>query len=300
MNLLKKLQEEIEALGLFHKLEIARYIYIQLGLLFEYDPFYAFASKNIKKIIQNKRIAMQEVNEFYYVCFGWAHLYVDFLHAFNIPARVVNLGEHAYVEYFIDGKTFLADLTNDNEDFMRIKFHLPTVFNRQIAPTAPKIDRSFASIDSKFYDTKEAEIKIEQFVQKVLKLKKYLSHFEYMYMIFSLLKELLNTYPENKSGVVTGTKYIDYLLGQVLTVNECIMCYRYFNLESQISFQIYHVKEEKDLYFAYKQRQNDFFSFDEVKKEDVILEEKKHILQLKFPYKKQNTSLSNKHLIFPK
>lgn len=298
MDLFKKLQGEMEALGLCHKLEIARYIYIQLGFLFEYDPFYAFASENIKEIIKKRRINMRKVNYFYYVCFEWAHLYVDLLHAFHIPARVIDMGEHAYVIYFIDGKTFLADLTNDNEDFMRIKFHLPTVFNRQIAPIAPKIDRSFAFIDSKFYDTKMTELKVEQFTQKLLKIRPYVSHFEYMYMVFSVLKDFLKDDSENKSGVVTGTKCIDYLLEQVLTENEHIMCYRYFNLENQTSFQIYHLKEEKDLYFAYKQKQNDIFSLYETTKEEAILEEKRNSLQLKFAYKKQSTILSNKHSIF--
>ena len=118
-----------------------------------------------------------------------------------------------------------------------------------------------------------------------------------MHIVFSLIEEFLNSYSENRSGVVAGTKFIDYLLDQVLTQKERIMCYRYFNLENRNSFQIYHFKEEQEFYFGYQKREDSTYSFSEIAKEEAFPEES-HILTLKFMYKDKNNALSNKHPVF--
>ena len=57
MNLASQMEQEMSALQLYQPFDIARYLYIRTGQMFEYHPFYSYADKEMQDgINQEKKI----------------------------------------------------------------------------------------------------------------------------------------------------------------------------------------------------------------------------------------------------
>lgn len=301
MNLLESVQEYIKFHQIKNKLEIARYLYIRTGELFEYDPFYAFANSLEAKIITKKKFDKKNIKEFYFTCTSWAYLYKDLLHAFNIPAKVVETESHVYVKIFIDGEVFLADITNNNEDLMRIKFKLKTLYQRRIAPIAPKVETIFDEMDENTYRRgRKTEIGIhnvsEYLMTIKLKLKNEKINYQedYLYTTFKIIEQMLPSYKVENLGVVSGTKFIDYLLTEFKTEYP-FSCTRLYDRDTRNCSQIYTMKRNgKEYFFSYNQVDGQYL-LQEKKKDEILSMETPYTLKL--IYSKQNNKLTNQHSI---
>ena len=121
MDLVVKLKQEIEKLQLQNSLEIAYFLYIRTGEIFEYDPRWEVASDKEAKQIFEKKIDIHNISSFKIVCSSWAYLYADLLQEFNIPAEVIGK-RHLKVKFWIEKEEYIADITDHYEDIWRIKF----------------------------------------------------------------------------------------------------------------------------------------------------------------------------------
>lgn len=297
MNLLQLLQKEIKFKKVNSKLEIARYLYIRTGEIFEYNPFYAFANFKEAEKISQKRLDMKNITDFFITCTSWAYLYVDLLCAFHIPATVVETKTHAYVKIFLEGKVFLADLTNENEDLMRIKFKLKTLFQRQIAPVAPKVETSFDEMDDRMYrKDRKTETGIQNIKTYLKKLKpkfpKETEKEDYLYVVFKTVEQMLPSYEVENIGVVSGTKFIEYLLSE-FEVEYPFSFMRIYDRKTNECSQIYMIKRKgKEHFFSYNIH-NGIFALREQTKEEILNMETSSNLILS----KKNNKIENKHAI---
>ncbi len=195
-DLLSILEKEINLLGLKNNsYAIARYIYIRLGELFEYDVGLEYATEEKKEKLKRKRVNIRNVTDFSIICDSYAYMYVELLNHFGIPAKVVDTKAHVYVIYNIDEKTYLADLTSGNEDITRIKFGLKPNYNRQIHPIAPKEDTTFDEIDKMIYINGISTEEGLNFLKEELELKKRQekwSQEEYTYQVFKIIEMIMN------------------------------------------------------------------------------------------------------------
>ncbi len=297
MDLLQLFQREMDSQQINKKLEIARYLYIRTGEIFEYDPFYAFASVEEAKQISEKRLDMRKITDFRITCTSWSYLYVDLLKAFHISAEVVERNGHAYVVIFIDKKTFLADLTNDNEDLMRIKFKLKTIFQRQIAPEAPKVESSFDIIDEKIYrrgrKTEEGIYNVKRYLKELkTKLPKETVREDYAYVVFKTIEQMLPSYKIDNIGIVSGTKFIEHLLLE-FEVDYPFSFKRLYDRKTGNCSHIYIIKHNgKEHFFSYD-KQNNLFVFQEKLKEEFLKMDSSCDLKLS----KKDNKITNNHLM---
>lgn len=298
MNLLESVQNYIKVHKITNQLEIARYLYIRTGEIFEYDPYYAFANELETKIIRKKRFEPQNIKTFYFTCTSWAYLYKDLLLAFNIPAKVVETEFHAYVQIFIDEKIFLADITNENEDLMRIKFKLKTIFQRRIAPIAPKTETIFDEMDEYFYrEGRKTEEGIKNVKEYLINLKTQAKETKEnnLYVAFKTIELMLPSYHVENLGVVSGTKFIDYLLTE-FEVEHPFSCMRIYDKKTGDCSQVYTMRRNnKEYFFSYNKNADEQYLLQEKKESDILNMENPYTLKLS--YSKQNSKLTNKHSI---
>lgn len=141
MNLLETLKEEIKKLNITNKLDIAKYIYIRTGQIFEYDASWYFGDKEIREKIKRKKIDIRNVTDNKLVCFNWSVMYHELLKEFNIFSNIKyelksiydehtnsykKEVKHAYVEVLVDKTIYKADITGTLKDLVSIKFGYDT------------------------------------------------------------------------------------------------------------------------------------------------------------------------------
>lgn len=122
MNLLELLRQEIATLHLDSPMIIARYIYLRIGELFEYDPNYNIADEQQLKKIKEKVIDIRNVDSCYLICYSWARMYHELLKELGIHSKIIHAFCHDYVEIFIGDCKITADMTQDYQDISYIKF----------------------------------------------------------------------------------------------------------------------------------------------------------------------------------
>lgn len=116
MDLIKILKYELSELQLTDKFQIARYIYVRTGELFNYDPLYEILDCNDQEEkfeLINKRVDIHNVTDFNIVCYSWANMYKDLLSEFGINAKVIESPFHSHVIFSINDKKYTADLMRD-------------------------------------------------------------------------------------------------------------------------------------------------------------------------------------------
>lgn len=281
MNLLEILRQEITDLGLKDKLKIAQYIYRRTGELFEYDPLWIFSSQEEKKPLKNKRIDIRNVTDFDITCFSWAVLYNELLHAFNIVSKVKYVKEtetdqepsHAYVEVYLDGQVYKADLTASYTDMIGIKYGLDTYYNCQIFKKPSEEKYNFAFVGEDVYQ-KDANVeeRLDTLKAELEELKRKCgSKEEFSYYVYQKIGDFINSVKAS-TGYVIGTKYVQALLRLFLGNEHLLQNVYFYNKEKSIYIAVHQITVGRIThYFAYRKTQEGNYEMHEVTPETVEL-----------------------------
>lgn len=268
---------------------IARYIYIRIGELFQYDTYLEYANEENRKKIRNKMINIRNVTDFSFVCDQFAVIYTELLSHFGINAKIVDTKEHVYVIYTLEEKVYLADLTSGNEDITRIKFGLRPILNRQIFPTAPKDDKTFDEIDKEIscnkLTTEEAlNILKQELIKKQISEKWDLE--EYTYQVYKVVENIIN-FERPSIGFISGVTYIYFLL-KFFIKNYEIYNTHILNEENGFEIEVFSVKRKNSIcYFSFQEEKKGFFKLHEVSENE---------LNLLLKNKKESNIINKEHL----
>ena len=126
MNLVSQMEQEMNEFMIDQPFDIARYLYLRTGQLFEYHPFYSYMDKRTQDSINQERKDIFSIHDFYVTCFSWSSLYVDLLTYFGISAEKVFMKNHCFVLVSINDMVIQADLMAKSFDFYRTKVGLNT------------------------------------------------------------------------------------------------------------------------------------------------------------------------------
>lgn len=126
MNLVSMIIDKIP--NDLNDLEKARFIYMELGKILEFDTTTLFNcndiyfNEKIKKDFDITNLTSNKVN-----CYNWSNIYVKLLELVHINAEVKEFNDHAWVIMNIDNKTIYADATNNTSmDLAKIKYNIMT------------------------------------------------------------------------------------------------------------------------------------------------------------------------------
>ncbi len=285
MNLLEILREEITKLNITDKLEVARYIYIRTGELFEYDPLWNFGTFEEKLEVKNKNIDINNVTDFEIICFSWAKMYNELLHKFGIVSKVVYTEKsrydeiskriyktinHAYVEVFINGKIYRADITATFNDLISIKFGYATRYNCQ---SARRYNEGEYKYDGIIYDNSQ-ELNSEKLVKDMreilnsIKINSKVTQEEYIYQVCKLIEQKIDF--SKKVGFVIGKVYIDALLNIFVQVDYGYEVINFIDKSKDVFISVYQISlKDTTKYFSYERTNLGFYKFLEISKEKV-------------------------------
>ena len=268
MNLLELMRKEIDSLNLTDKVKIKDYLYKRTGEIFIYDPLWAFAEDQ-REALRNKRIDIKNVCDLYVTCYSWAYLFRDLLHAFCIPAKVVKLNDHAFVEAFIGGEKYYCDLMLNLEDIKRIKFGMKAIYNFRLSNSRElKEGRVFE--DNNSNDT-STDVILEQIKEIFIEKKKSLSDEEFVYQVFIFIKNFVNSYFAKPSiGYVAGVKFIYHLLQYFISEEYYPTNTHFFDTDKGEYIEVFSVPLKGNIvYFAYRSLENGIFKLEQVSKEII-------------------------------
>lgn len=271
MDLLELLKTEIHALNITDKVAIARYIYIRIGELFEYDPLYEVIDSNNYEAqfeLINKRIDIRNVTDFNVICYSWSHMYHDLLKAFDIDSEVVETFCHNHVVAKIDEKEYIADLMKDYQDLFLIKFGLKTKYNYQMLTTKAEQKSQLDLLDKEinYYKGIHTEDVLQQIKTELQ--SKYKDSDDYMYNTFQTVANIMNFHRKNVNvGYISGRVYIRYLLRYFLDDSYKACSARIYNTNDDTYIQAYSVKSKnKEHYFIYQKMNNNYYEMNEINK----------------------------------
>lgn len=269
MDLLEMLNYEIKELQLTDKFQIARYIYIRTGELFNYDPLYEVldsSEKDKQFELINKRIDIRNVTDFNVICYSWANMYKDLLTEFGIKAKVIESFCHNHVDFLVDDKKYTADLMRDYQDLFLTKFGLPTKYNYQLMKTKEEQQVELHEVDNKINYRKGINTEdVLKLIKEELK-DKYKDSDDYMYNTFKTVSTIMNFHRENV-GYISGRVYIRYLLKYFLDDSYKPCSARIYNKEDNTYIQAFSVESKnKQHYFIYQKMNNNYYEMNEVNK----------------------------------
>lgn len=261
MDLVALMKKEIAELHLVDKRDIQNHLYQRIGELFEYDPYWKFASVLEQYKIANRKIDVHNVTNFYAVCFAIAPMAIKLLKEFGISAREEGNVGHAYVVTTIDGKDYKFDLTKGFEDFMRIKFGLKIQYHYD----------SPSHNDNRKY--KNTEKGLYQIKKKLQSLMPKMDKDEYIYQVFLTINKILTFYEPDNVDIVTGVEFVNYLLKDFIGENYLVGNTRFFNQENWTFVEVYSIiVKGKIHYFLYQkiEKKYELFETTEEKIKEII------------------------------
>lgn len=288
MNLLELLKQEVAALGLENKVDIANYLYMRTGQIFEYDPLWGFADNIEREEIKNKEIDIENVTDFYVVCFSWSRMFKKLLEAFSINAKIKSSdGTHACVVAQIEGKNYCFDLTKDYEDLMLIKFGMHPLHNSEIMKDKDNSKKEM----SVYFDEQNYSLKKLKFYFEEKRAELHLSDEDYLYVIFKWISKKVDFSHQNV-GYISGNTYIYYLLKYFMGENYKPCYSNFYDKNSGTFIRIYATKRRGKLcYFSYQPMEGQNFGMKEIN----TLEEIKSYLSLFSVEKPYNLVLHKKN-----
>lgn len=266
MNLVEYLKEEVERLHLQDKLEIAKFIYWKTGELFDYNQALFCYPKNSverEKVI-NEKIDIYNIKSPFLICTSWAKMYVELLQEFEIPAKIVDFGEHRYVKILVDEKEVVADLTwGIYKDISMIKLGFRP--NNFVVNGNNTFENNFQMNDYHGISTEQAlailktEVNLDKYSRDV-KVKK---AFEIVQLIINI--ERSNVY--FNSGFNLILKLLDYFLEIEAEFVEYTCCY---NADYTSFFGVFRsFAGVEDDYYIYEQEEDHFYHLKKVSGEQV-------------------------------
>jgi len=201
-------------------IEKARYIYIELGKILEFNVTYNNTDEFRRFIIKNKHYNIRNLSDNQIVCHNWADIYVELLELVGIEARKVSQ-HHAWVEFKADNLLIYADATIDSyNDLSRIKHNDKTIGFYPIS------DEKTVGLPFKLHVDGFSEL-IDDIDKKIGYKKNqhaYLQELKKKISSFSTLKEkvdyLLHDIDVIVSGYYEQTAYINYVFSLCLDYDE--------------------------------------------------------------------------------
>lgn len=286
MDLLGILKQEIADLKLTDKLKIAQYIYKRTGELFEYDPLWIFSTVEERNQLRNKKIDIRNVTDFDITCFSWSNLYNELLHNFGVVSRIKYIKEevpdnenhtsvvkpvHAYVEVFINGRIYMADLTASYKDMIGIKFGLDTYYNCQLSKTSYSDRYEFDHVSEDVY---QKNINVEELIKNLknelaaIEKNSYVRE-EYIYQVYRKVGDLINVIKAN-TGYVIGVKYVQALLKLFLGDDHLMQNIYFYNKDKSVYIAVHQVMVEGVThYFAYSRTSTGNYEMHEISEQQL-------------------------------
>lgn len=200
MNLVELMKKEISLLHLTDKRDIQNHLYQRLGEIFEYDPYWKFASVLEQYKIAKEKIDIHNVKKFKWVCFNLAPMMVNLFNEFDIDAKEDGNVGHSFVVTTIEDEKYMFDLTQDFEDLMRIKYGLKIRYYKD----SPRKN------DSRKY--KNTEVNLLNIKNKLDSLRVKLNKDEYVFEVYKTVEKIIVFFNPLNADIISRTEFIKYLL----------------------------------------------------------------------------------------
>lgn len=280
MDLVALMQQEIQAKNIKKLEEIKDYLYERSGQIFTFDPKSAFGTDEEKQELDAERIDIRNVQKFSLNCFSWAYAFVDLLHSFGIPAKVIifrkevekvggekQIKEHAGVDAYINGETYFLDLMACFEDLIRIKFNFEPRYNIQITNNHPYANQ---------IKEKKKGRSLENFLEIAKEKLKDLgssSAEDYNYRVFKFIEGFMNSKIWGINvDYMTGMQFISKLMLEFLGRKDRPHNTHFVNNENGFYAEIYTLeKNGTNCYFAYQEVEPGKYELHEVD-ESIVFE----------------------------
>ncbi len=298
MNLLEMMKREISYFGLVDELEIAYYLYMRTGQIFEYNTSYFFLSLNEKRKYVSKKINIEDIKDNEIICFEWADVMEDLCKHFGLNAEKVTIekegNSHAYIELNIKNEKYKLDLTDYYEDITLIKLGLKVKkFNRIIDGQIIFEDKKagIEKIEEKFYQKGIKSNQIQNIVTQrmrnllILKQKLYekfgknVGEEEYIYQVYRVIGDIIHNFANNL-GYISGAKSISYLLDFFIKDYTPNATYFYNNNQKTYIRVDSVIHNGQFSYFAYQRMLDGRYALQEVPK--IYIESLKTMYSPKF------------------
>lgn len=107
-----------------------RYIYLKVCETFSYDTRFMYADQDLKDKIYNKKIDINNVEEYEIICYSFARILVDVLTLYNFDAEIVreNDGVFSHVYVIVKYKNYVLKLDpTKRHDNTRVKLQSNTL-----------------------------------------------------------------------------------------------------------------------------------------------------------------------------
>lgn len=206
-----------------NKLEQARFTYIELGRILEFDTTTIFNSNfDLFDERKNKDIDITNLDSNLVNCFNWANIYTKLLQHIDIKAEMKH-DEHAWVILEIDNDIIFADATAGAEtDLAKIKSNVQTdnfylLHKKNVEFLAPMCNEKFLkkidSIDEKLGIKKKRETtytRLEKAKKEVNNIQGLSEKVDYIF----------HHIDASNLGFFEGNYYIKYILTYCLDRNE--------------------------------------------------------------------------------
>ena len=267
MNLLELLKQELKTKNIIDKQLIARYIYIRIGELFDYDESYLFENWDEQQKLKESIVDKKQIIYFKLICYNWSKLYKELLNDFGIEAELVPDFGHQYVKYTINKEIYCADLTQDYEDIYRIKCGLPTIGNYPIYKSKQEQQNIVNQWDKQIGYRKNTEIMLSM-LKKELQ-EKYPNKEDYIYNSYKAVQYIMQ-FPKERMEHTSGRKYIHFLLKYFLEDLYKYCNGKFYSIENNIFIQAYGVQlSNQFIYYLYRRKNKQGYSFQEVPKKTI-------------------------------
>lgn len=286
MNLLEKLQAEVESLHLTDKLSIAKFLYVRTGELFNYnETFYTYRTGGKKQVdFFYEVIDICHVKKFQFVCASWARMFVALLKSFAISAKYIEESGywHAYVKVYINKKVYIADITTGFEDIVNIKFGLQTrnfyhdtFFNRLIRKLnlyeCDKGQKEMLEIDKSIHYYKGIYTdEVLAMIKKEIYAVCYENDLKLIEKVFAVLMLIMNIERPN-IGFFSGVEFINKMLEYFLDDLETYIKYSdVYDRKRNKFFEVIVIDYYDLQVFLYEKNKNSYFKLKKVSRKKLM------------------------------
>lgn len=208
MNLKNEILNKLSSNDFKDDLLIIRYIYLQVCEIFSYDVRFMYSNDDLKDEIYNKRVSLDNIEEFEFVCYTFARILVDALALYNFNAEIVrennNHFSHVYVIVKYKNHILKLDPTK-RHDNTRVKMQSSTLdfnsldsqdvaFEKNIRKIDNAIKKSILKneVDHDIYYNDESITRLVEVIEKGAKERK-ISDEELFFEKIEYIKSLINT-----------------------------------------------------------------------------------------------------------
>lgn len=265
MDLIALFNEEIKQNNITNKKSIMDYLYKRCAQIFTFDPKIIFGTHKERLELNKQRLDIHNVVNFELNCFTWSYLFKALLKEYDIASEVklINETEHAYVEVYIDGSTYLCDLTARFEDLVRIKFNFEPIYNIEISNMNSLEKKKLKEEQSLEVFLKYLEINFQNMNLK--------SEEEYTYIVFEYLKKYINARSyENNIDYITGIQFISKVIVHLNKLIKKPSITHLVNNEENFYAELYTINlKDKTIYYVFSKDESNRYELERASIEKV-------------------------------